>query len=76
MHSSSETTQGEMQSCALVCCPGRQISGSEHLQTGTASFPNSALCHKEAFEVIAKTVKEAHTLRHARHMLVDDLTIC
>jgi len=30
----------------------------------------------ERLKMIANTVKEAHASRHARHMLVDDLTIC
>ncbi len=76
MQLSSETTQDEMQSCVLVCCPERQISDSKDLQTGTASFPNSVLCNRGAFEDVTKTVKEAHALRHSRHMLADDLTIC
>lgn len=31
---------------------------------------------QDDLRMIAKTVTEAQTLRHARHMLVDDLTIC
>ena len=46
-----DTTQGlAVQSCVLVRWTGRQVSDLKHLQTGTASFPNSVMCKREAFE--------------------------
>jgi hypothetical protein len=38
--------------------------------------PTVSCATAERLKMIANTVKEAHASRHARHMLVDDLTIC